>query len=79
MLTAASTPVILDASIRKKYRKCPKCKSRKAENGALVYVFLDEGEAFHISGCDTLERNYIEVEKKVAIQRGYTPCLKCGG
>ncbi len=79
VLTAASQPAVLSAELKKRYRACPKCRSRSAEAGAIVYVFPDEGEAYHLRGCKTLERNYIEVERRVAIDRGYLPCLKCGG
>lgn len=78
-LTAHSTAAILGSAVRSSYRACPKCGSRKLPDGALVYVFPDEGEAFHAGECETLERNYIEVEKRTAVDRGYTPCLKCGG
>ena len=79
VLTASSTSAILSRELKKKYRSCPKCRSSKAEEGSLIYVFPDEGESYHMPGCETLSRNYIEVEKKVALERGYEPCAKCGG
>ena len=33
----------------------------------------------HLSGCSALQRNYVEIDKKDAVERGYTPCSKCGG
>lgn len=79
VLHASYIKTILSDALRKNYGACGICRSRGASNGALVYIFPNEGENYHIEGCDTLERNYIEVEKKTAIERGYAACLKCGG
>ena len=78
-LKAASRSAILDSNIKKKYSPCPLCHSGKAELGSLIYYFPQDGEAYHLSGCAVLSRNYIEVERCVAEQRGYTACSKCGG
>ena len=78
-LTAASTSGALTSSVRRKYKPCPLCGSRKAGNGSLVYYFPAAGEAYHLKGCSALQRNYIEIDKKDAVARGYTPCSKCGG
>lgn len=78
-LTAASTSGTLTSSVRRKYKPCPLCGSRKASSGARIYYFPSAGEAYHLSGCSALQRNYIEIDKKDAIARGYTPCSKCGG
>lgn len=69
----------LDASIKSKYDPCPVCKSRRAKFGAKVYYYPSDGECYHLPGCRVMERNYIEISKKVAERRGYTPCSKCGG
>ena len=78
-LTAASTSGTLTSSLRRKYKPCPLCGSRKASRGARIYYFPSAGEAYHLSGCPALQRNYIEIDKKDAEARGYTPCSKCGG
>ena len=78
-LTAASTSGTLTPSLRKKYKPCPLCGSRKAGMGSHVYYFPAAGESYHLAGCSALQRNYVEVDKKDAIERGYTPCAKCGG
>lgn len=78
-LSAASRSTILTSELKTKYDTCPVCHSKKAAIGSLVYYFPQDGEAFHIPGCATLERNYIEIEKRVAVKRGYTACSKCGG
>ena len=66
-------------AIRAKYRPCPLCGSGRASSGARIYYFPSAGEAYHLSGCSALQRNYVEIDKKDAIERGYTPCSKCGG
>jgi len=78
-LNAASTSTALNESIKKKYKSCPLCHSSKAKNGDLIYYFPAAGEDYHLPGCPSLQRNYIEIDKSVAIERGYTPCGKCGG
>ena len=78
-LIAASRSGTLTASMKKQYKSCPTCHSGKAEIGALIYYFPASGEAYHLPGCVSLQRNYIEIDKSIAIERGYTACSKCGG
>lgn len=78
-LTAASTHTSLTPALRRKYSSCPLCRSRNASIGSKVYYFPAAGEAYHLHGCPSLERNYIEIDRKDAVRRGYTPCSKCGG
>jgi hypothetical protein len=69
----------LTHAMRGRYDECEVCRSGSAMIGALVYYFPVSGEAYHLPGCRVLERNYIEMEKSTAVERGYTPCSKCGG
>ena len=78
-LKAASRSGTLTASMKKQYKACPTCHSGRAEIGSLVYYFPASGESYHLPGCASLQRNYIEIDKSVAIERGYTTCSKCGG
>ena len=78
-LRAASRSAALTPAIKQKYRSCPLCKSGQAKNGSLIYYFPSAGEDYHRPGCASLQRNYIELDKSTAIERGYTPCSKCGG
>ena len=78
-LRAASTSAALSASIKRKYKACPLCHSSRAKAGALVYYFPSDGEDYHLPGCPSLQRNYIEIGKSTALERGYTACSKCGG
>ncbi len=78
-LRANSRSGTLSGSVRKKYKSCPLCRSGKAANGTLIYYFPSAGEDYHLPGCPSLQRNFIETDKETAIGRGYTPCSKCGG
>lgn len=78
-LRAASKATILTNELKHSYSACPLCQSKNAGFGSLVYYFPAAGESYHLPGCGALERNYIEVEKRVAVERGYTACSKCGG
>ena len=78
-LTAASTSGTLTSSMREEYKPCPLCGSGSASEGSRVYYFPSAGEDYHLAGCPALQRNYIEIDRKDAIARGYTPCANCGG
>jgi hypothetical protein len=76
---SGSTSVSLTDAVRRKYHSCPVCDSKNAVDGAIVFIFPNYGDSYHIAGCPTIERRYIEMDKTVAIDRGYTACSKCGG
>ena len=78
-LRAASTSAALSGSIKRKYKSCPLCHSSRAKSGSLVYYFPSDGEDYHLPGCPSLQRNYIEIDRGTALERGYTACSKCGG
>ena len=78
-LKAASKSGTLSSSIKSKYKSCPLCHSSKASEGSLIYYFPAAGDDYHLPGCSSLQRNYIEIDKTTAARRGYTPCKSCGG
>ncbi len=78
-LRAASTSAALSDSIKSRYRACPLCHSSGAEDGSLIYYFPSAGEDYHMPGCASLQRNYIEISRDDALKRGYTACSICGG
>ena len=78
-LHAACKSTILSEAMKKEYNACPVCHSKDAEIGSKVYYFPAEGDDYHLPTCKCLERNYIEIDKNTAVERGYKPCLKCGG
>lgn len=78
-LMAASRSSALTTSIRNRYKSCPLCRSGGTELGALIYYFPAAGEDYHLPGCPSLQRNYIETDRRDAVERGYTACRTCGG
>lgn len=78
-LKACCHQVFLNVSIKKKYHSCPNCKSQNAPYGSPVFCFERTGEAYHMSYCKSVERYYIGVSQKSALEKGYIPCSKCGG
>ena len=78
-LTAASTSGVLTSSIKSRYKSCPLCGSVHAAPGSRIYYFPSYGDDYHLPGCSALQRNYVEIDKKDAVERGYSPCSKCGG
>ena len=72
-----ATPLTL--SVKMKYSGCPVCRSKGTAIGAVVCVFPRAGDSYHLPGCKVLQRRYIEIEKRVALKRKYSPCSKCGG
>lgn len=74
-----TTAITLSENIKNEYRSCSICGTNKAKIGSRVYVFLDYGDAYHFENCDTIKRNYIEIDREIAEKKGYTPCSKCGG
>ncbi|MCQ2550771.1 MAG: hypothetical protein MJ146_01075 [Clostridia bacterium] len=70
--------VRLTEKIMRKYKSCRSCKSSKAKVGDMVYLF-EYGKDYHLRKCKTIDKYVIEMDRKDAINKGYTPCSKCGG
>lgn len=69
----------LSQSIRRSHRPCDLCHSGDRAIGTTVFLFRRAGEVYHAGSCKTVEKYYIEMEKDEAVEKGYTPCMKCGG
>lgn len=78
-MKAKCTPGTKTKELTYRYDPCPICGSKKAKLGETVYYFPVEGEVYHLSGCRVMNRNYVELSKAVAEERGYRPCETCGG
>ena len=76
-----ATPVqlILDDELKKKYTPCETCKSKDIPEGGVVYCFEKYGSSYHRINCSTIKKAVIGIEKFIALEKGYTPCSKCGG
>ncbi len=69
---------VLTESVKRKYQGCRLCEGYKAAAGQMVYCF-EYGGAYHFRNCPTINKYVIEIDKQDAIEKGYLPCLKCGG
>jgi len=69
----------LSQELRRSYHPCPLCGASRAAIGTPVFCFLKDGEAYHMGGCTSINKYYIEIEKEQAVKKGYVPCSKCGG
>ena len=70
---------ILTGEIKRQYSACGLCHSNKLEAGTVIYCFKNEGTAYHRASCKSVDRHTVTVDCNEAIDKGYTPCSKCGG
>jgi hypothetical protein len=70
---------LLNSSVRALYRPCKLCHASTARNGTLVYVFPNNGKAYHLESCTQVKRYVIEMSEEEAKEKGYTKCKICGG
>lgn len=78
-ISADPREMLLSGKVRSQYKPCSICKPSEIKNGNFVYCFIKSGEVYHRGSCPVVDRYVISIEKEEAIERGYTPCLKCGG
>ena len=69
----------LTATIRSTHSACSACMSAELPAGSIVYCFEGEDTAYHRGTCRTILRHTAVIDRTEAIQKGYTPCSKCGG
>jgi len=70
---------VLTGAIKRSYRPCKHCHPEKVSTGNMVYIFPSSGEVYHRGNCFLVDRYVISMEKSIAEQKGYTPCLTCIG
>ena len=78
-LNPACQRVFLTQDIKNKYSPCSICKSGNSKIGESVYCFFNTGEVYHTGKCSQVDKYYVEMDKKDALQQGYMPCVACGG
>jgi hypothetical protein len=71
--------LVLSPVIKNKYDPCRLCKAGDLPWGCLVYCFDKSGKVYHRGDCAVVDRYVVEIHRKEAIKRGYTPCYYCGG
>ena len=72
-------PELLTSSLKRRYAPCQLCHSENLPSGSLVYCFDGEDTAYHLGSCPSIKRRSVVIDRSEAIDRGYTPCSKCGG
>ncbi|MEG0924367.1 MAG: hypothetical protein RSC95_05335 [Anaerovoracaceae bacterium] len=70
---------LLSYKLKKDYDYCEVCNSKEAGIGSPVFCFENSGKVYHLGNCKTIKKYYIEIDREDAIERGYSPCTKCGG
>lgn len=70
---------ILSPEIKRVYRPCKLCNASCLPWGCRVYCFEKNGKVYHRGSCTTVDRYVVEMDKEEAVEKGYTPCLFCGG
>lgn len=76
---ANARELVLNSEIKRKYEPCSLCDADTLTQGTLVYCFLENGSVYHRNTCRQIERYAMEMNKTDAVDKGYTPCSKCGG
>lgn len=78
-VTGNPVQTLMNEYIRENYNRCDHCRPGDVPNGVLIYYFPAYGESYHVGGCNSIDKYVVTMEKSEAEDRGYTPCLKCGG
>lgn len=76
---AAVHSEVLTSRIRSGHGTCSTCHSETIPAGSIVYCFGGGDTAYHRSSCRTIRRHTAVIDRTEAIEKGYTPCSKCGG
>lgn len=76
---AACRLIYLSQDTMGAYKPCSLCNASSARIGSPVFCFTASGKAYHMADCRTVDRYYVEISRKKAQEKGYGPCLKCGG
>ncbi len=71
--------VYLSQETERAYKPCKRCDASSARIGTPVFCFTASGRAYHMSDCRLVDKYYTEIAKSDAVEKGYTPCSKCGG
>ncbi len=71
--------VYLTEGVKGNHTPCPNCHSERAALGTPVFCFWGEGTDYHFGSCNAVTKFYIEMDEMDAIDKGYGPCMSCGG
>ncbi|MCI8283990.1 MAG: hypothetical protein HFE90_01790 [Firmicutes bacterium] len=69
---------VLSNNLRDKYEACPLCTEGNEQNGQSVYIFR-YGNSYHRTGCNSVDKYVICMDRSDAKAKGYSACSVCGG
>lgn len=79
VLKNGAVQTVLSASLRKRLKACSLCDPGSLPDGAPVYMYSVSSGTYHRKKCSVVEKSYVSMPRSEAIERGFTPCMKCGG
>lgn len=78
-LNPSCEKVYLSTKIKSHFKPCEKCSKKGFKDGQAVFCFFNSGSVYHLGDCNSVEKYYEKIEKKEAVNKGYTACQVCGG
>jgi hypothetical protein len=78
VILTLSALICLAAPAASSVRAVAQRDSVAQSKNCVVYV-TRTGRRYHRAGCSALRYSSIAVPRTKAIERGYTPCRRCGG
>ena len=71
--------IILNPSVRSRYKACLICKPASLPDGAFVCMYSESSDVYHRRSCASVTKSFETMTKQEARDQGYTPCLLCLG
>ena len=71
--------VYLTEGVRSSYSSCSNCHSERAAIGTPVFCFSGSNTNYHFGSCNAVTKYFIEMDEREAREKGFGPCMTCGG
>ena len=69
----------LNDGVKSTYSPCSNCHSERATAGTPVFCFSGANTDYHFGSCNAVTKYFIEMDEMEAKEKGYSPCMTCGG
>ncbi len=79
ILTSNVNIEVLTQKFKRSHKPCKICKAKSIPLMNRVYVFKGGDIRYHRESCSTVKRRFIQMDKSIAVKRGYQRCKICGG
>ena len=79
VLKNGAVQTVLSKALRKRLKGCTLCHAADLPDGAPVYMYSDASGTYHRKSCSIVTKCFISMPRSEAVERGYTPCMICGG